>query len=192
MAQISNYCTSAANANEISTSFIVSINTDRLPIHANPHSSLLTHHYISTIATIQKMTVENVPSSLPSRTMSNVSSLSLPHHNHDFKTYLLSKNYKVSSYWEINVTHNVWKERLTCDENRNPVGEHIRMKNNFHSKAFYAIVWNNSNDDMYSICSEDHFENYDNYVDENDENAIEVDDEFIDYDAKQILWMVLF
>ncbi len=176
MAQISDCCNQPTAKNSCSTSFIISIDTDKLPIQSNQQFSALVQQYISTIATIQKKKEFTMPSS----------SSSLYEHTAFLK--ILVSMYQISSMWEIDLVHDGWRDMITS-EIYNQSGVINNNKNmNYHSTALYAIVW--SNYDGMNGAINDH----DNDQDEDDDNydcmsCVDEDDQF-DEDAKEILWVV--
>lgn len=181
MAQLTN-CTSSCSP----TSFIVSINTDRLPLLPHPHFSTLIQNYVSTIATIERRK-EGSPE---------------PCSNAAFKTILSKRN--ISSQWRIGLEHDLWNETFVCNNrnnSRNSVNQIMdgirqcgnKVNTKCNTSGLYAIVWTSSDDDH------ENDDNYDEQTIDEDEyddhheskNYFDEDEDRSDLDAKEILWTLL-
>ena len=197
------------------TSFILSINTDKLQLQPNQQQQFttLTQNYVTTVATIQKkkddMTMEtNFNHGKNNHHIHNSSK-----HNHNrhcgenastndqqqqsmsnaMSSSMISPN-QISSMWELCIEHHIWKEESILSHigsshdgtsYSNHTKSEIHRNVKYHATVLYAIIW------TFEQGMED--DDNDHGYDKKSESGkyIEYEAEEIDYDAMEIVWKVL-
>ncbi len=187
MAHISDTCNQLNQRNNSTapTSFVASINTDKLLLpkqQQQQHLSTLIRNYVPTIATI----IQKEEATSNSR------------HNHDLTDSRIFtesfSNSQISSLWEIYFEHDVWKEMFyysgsCCNRqtNSNDDDNISEEKIKFSTSLFYAIVWTYDQEpetDGIGRGSDRRYKSH--FCLEEDEEADDVD-----YEAKEIVWMTI-
>lgn len=197
---MSSQCSSTTSTTTTNaTSFILSINTDRLPLLPNQQQQLttLTQNYITTIATIQKKKDALMQNFSNSKNNKNKNHQYQENNSINDKqksmsnttlSSMISPN-QISSMWEVCVKHHMWKEEsmLSYSPNSNHTKNNFSQNMRYHATALYAIMW------TFEQGTEEDDDCYGDDYDDKSENGgfIEYEDEDIDYDAKEIVWKVL-